>query len=241
MKRFDLEVPVREQIYSLFQSWKSKGARRMCFCILLLDLKFCWLIYLTFECCLSVQLQACPVYRTKQLSPTVIRSSLNWMIGQTGLMICTAEGKVSSYPVLSGMKISDGKDWFFLTPGSSFFSWPDPTPRGIFLNFVMNCLTSQCICETTMRGNTGKATGKEMDDFTREHFVITFQIGSQHMGPMIWVSWHACLVWTPETSQESLEKLCQLSQLCTLGIFCKWTGGCIGDEEKVQGKGADRS
>ena len=74
----------------------------------------------------------------------------------------------------------------FFNPRLQFFSLDlIPLPRGIFLNFLMNCLTSQCICETTVRGNMGKATGKEMDDFTREHFVITFQIESQHMGPQL--------------------------------------------------------
>lgn len=141
-----------------------------------------------FEYYLSVQLQTSPVYRARQVSPHCHQSiTILESLAQTSLMICTAERKVSNSLCCVEWRYVMGRLIFF-NPQAPVFSLDlTPLPRGIFLNFLMDCLTSQCVCEAVPR-NLGRTTGKELHDFAREHFVITFQVETQHAGP-----WFGCL------------------------------------------------
>lgn len=91
--------------------------------------------------------------------------------------------------VLRGMKVRDGKDCFFLNPRAPiFFASPDSTPkRNLSLNFLMDRLSSQCLCETVPRSDRARSR-EENGQFRRREFCYHFPDRNAAPGAAVRVS-----------------------------------------------------
>lgn len=86
--------------------------------------------------------------------PTDIRSSPCWN-HQSKFVQWSAQQKAKAAITLCSMawKRVMGTIDFFNPQAPVFSLYLTPLPRGVFLNFLMDCLTSQCICETVPRSD----------------------------------------------------------------------------------------
>lgn len=151
-----------------------------------------FLIILTHLLSITCQFSSRPALFTGQgrYLPTVVRASPYWNHWHRPVWWSAQQNARSPILCAAWNEATWWERLIFCNPQASVFSLDlTPLPRGIFLNFLMDCLTSQCVCEAVSR-NVGRTAGKELHDFAREHFVVTFQVATQHAGP--WFGYLSC-------------------------------------------------